>query len=417
MDIFSEASSGSSGTNPFAGSDPSSVPFHSILTLNIQSAVPTLELVPPNYTLWLSFMNALLQSFAITDHVDGSVDARSRRSDPIWTQIDWCIIRWLYGSVSKDIAAAIRVDNPTAYILWTAIRTLFLSNRTQQGVHALEEFHSLFQGHLSIQEYCTRLKTIADTLADCGLRQDDKAIVTNMIRGLSRKFDHAVAVLTYDETKQPTFLQARTYLLREESRLTHLAAHDTATALYAGRAPAPPAPPAPAPAPPQAAPPSGGQRGRKRRKGTNGGGPPPPAAPAAPPRQPAPAASPVFNPWTGTFQAWPVQQRPPGTGVLGPRPAAFRFSATGYGAPSSAPGYGAPPSALGYGVAPSPTGYGAFPPAQYGPYSPVGSVLPAPAPAHAPTAGNPWETPALQHALLSMQQQPYSGGGDWFLDT
>lgn len=120
MDLLSEASS--SGTNPFAAADAPPVPLSTILTLNIYSQVPvTLEIVPPNYTLWLSFFTAPLQSFTITDHVDGTVDARSRRYDYAWTHVDWCIVRWLYETVSKEVVATIRQENPTAYVLWTSI--------------------------------------------------------------------------------------------------------------------------------------------------------------------------------------------------------------------------------------------------------------------------------------------------------
>lgn len=63
-----------------------------------------------------------------------------------------------------------------------------------------------------------------------------------MIRGHSRKFDHAVVNITYDDTCLPMFIQAQTYLLREESRLTHLATHETATTLYTDRASSAPTP-------------------------------------------------------------------------------------------------------------------------------------------------------------------------------
>lgn len=82
-----------------------------------------------------------------------------------------------------------------------------------------------------------RLKTLADTLADCGIPQDDRAIFSNMIHGLNRKFDHAVTNLTYDETHLSSFIQARSYLLHEGSHPAHLTAHNSATVLYAGRAP------------------------------------------------------------------------------------------------------------------------------------------------------------------------------------
>ncbi|XBH79020.1 hypothetical protein VPH35_105098 [Triticum aestivum] len=385
--------SGGSGTNPF-GDPPAASPsvnLSLILNLNIHSQIPiTLELQPPNYSQWHSFFHALIMSYNLKDHVDGTVDARTRLKDTEWTQVDWCIIRWLLGTVSGQIRGIVNHRNPTAYTLWTSIRQLFLSNRNQQGILALEEFHGLFQNDMSVTEYCTRLQTLADTLFDCAMPVTDRALVSNMLRGLSNKFAHAISTMTYDDSKLPTFLQARTYLLQEERRIDHAAANASATALYAGRAPpAPTQVQQPAPLPPPSYQPAGGhgasggggggQRGRKRRKGGNGGGsgghpapsPPAPPAPAYVQRAPYPGTAGV-NPWTGMFHAWPLTPRPSSAGVLGPRPAALGLTASGYQPP------------------------------------------PPPAAAAAPT---PWDTSALQAALLAMQQQPYTGGGDWILDT
>ncbi|XP_044435066.1 uncharacterized protein [Triticum aestivum] len=232
-------------------------------------------------------------SYGIYDHVDGTVDAKHRRHDIAWTQVDWCIVRWLYTMLSAELQGMVPQDQPSAFTLWTAICSLFLDNRTQRGLIALEEFHSLRQEHLSVMDYFTRLQTLADTLRDCDMAVTDRGLVSNMLRGLSNKFSHAIGTMTYDETKLPTFLQARSYLLQEERRIDRAAAHEPAT-------------PAPTPAPAPPAPPTNpgsfnnnnGQRGRKRRKGGNGGtgGSSPPAghggasghAPALPAGAPMP---------------------------------------------------------------------------------------------------------------------------------
>lgn len=279
MDFSDLTSGGSSNSNPFA-TLPSllSVPLSTILTLNIHGQIPvTLHLNPPNFKLWRSFFHALFMSYGIYDHIDGTVDAKHRRHDVAWTQVEWCIVRWLYAMISEELQGMVPQDQPSAYTLWTAICSLFLDNRTQRGLIALEEFHGLRQEHLSVMEYFTRLQNLADTLRDCDMAVTDRGLVSNMLRGLSNKFSHAITTMTYDETKLPTFLQARSYLLQEERRIDRAAAHEPATALHAAaRAPAAPTPaaaPPPAPAPPAtgSSNSNGGQRGRKRRKGGNGG--------------------------------------------------------------------------------------------------------------------------------------------------
>ena len=117
MDLSNLSSAGSGpGTNPFG--DPSSagpsVPLHLILSLNIALAKPiTLELQPPNYTTWSSFLHALLMSYNIQDHVNGTVDARNWLTDAVWTQINWCIIRWLLRSTSAQVRGALNPRDPT----------------------------------------------------------------------------------------------------------------------------------------------------------------------------------------------------------------------------------------------------------------------------------------------------------------
>jgi hypothetical protein len=55
------------------------------------------------------------------------------------------------------------------YISWHAIRGLFLDNSNQRTVSALQEFHNLFQGELSIYDYFSRLKHLVDLLCDVGV--------------------------------------------------------------------------------------------------------------------------------------------------------------------------------------------------------------------------------------------------------
>jgi hypothetical protein len=42
---------------------------------------------------------------------------------------------------------------PMAHALWTSLQGLFLDNADQRAVHALQEFHALFQADLSITDY------------------------------------------------------------------------------------------------------------------------------------------------------------------------------------------------------------------------------------------------------------------------
>jgi hypothetical protein len=67
----------------------------------------------------------------------------------------------------------------------TTITSQFLDNSLQRAVYAQQEFHSLFQGDMSISEYCGRLKCLADMLYDCGTAVSDPALIINTLCGLN----------------------------------------------------------------------------------------------------------------------------------------------------------------------------------------------------------------------------------------
>ena len=171
--------------------------------------------------------------------------------DPEWLQVDSCIVSWLYSTVSKDIWSDVYRPRSSAYTAWTAITRQFLNNSLQRAVYAQQELHSMFQGDMSISEYCGRLKSLADTLYDCGAAISDPALVINTLRGLNNKFSQAIAVLS-TMTPPPTFLYTKSYLLQEEHRIKYslqmeaqpalLAARDTPSTTKSASAPTPPSP-------------------------------------------------------------------------------------------------------------------------------------------------------------------------------
>ncbi|XP_062208904.1 uncharacterized protein LOC133910571 [Phragmites australis] len=226
-------SSASSLSNPFVVPEPTPLAAAAVQLVNIRAHVPViLEHDDANYNTWSTFFEMALRKFGLLDHVDGTVDARLRLHDADWTQIDYAIVSWLYTSVSKGVMDAVVHPHPTAFSLWTAIRGLFRDNAMQRAVYALQEFHSLYQGEMSVNAYCTRLKTLSDTLHDVGHPITDQALVINALRGLNSKFSHAIGVLT-SKLPPPTFLYTRSYLMQEETRMEHTAKMEATTALLA----------------------------------------------------------------------------------------------------------------------------------------------------------------------------------------
>jgi hypothetical protein len=161
--LSSSDASATHGLNPFVAQLP--IAASTVQLVNIPSHVPDiLDLKDSNYFAWSSFFELTFRKFSIFDHVDGTIDVQTRIYDAEWTKIDHCIVSWIYLTVSKDIRDMVFQRRTTAYALWMAVRGLFLNNATYRAVYALQDFHRLYQGELSVADYCCQLKKLADTL-------------------------------------------------------------------------------------------------------------------------------------------------------------------------------------------------------------------------------------------------------------
>ena len=71
----------------------------------------------------------------------------------------------------------------TAYFArtaWLGIEQQFLNNRESRAMLLDVEFRTLSQGILSIDDYCRKMKSMADALADFGEPINDRTLVLNV---------------------------------------------------------------------------------------------------------------------------------------------------------------------------------------------------------------------------------------------
>jgi hypothetical protein len=124
------------------------------------------------------------------------------------------------------------VHNPylMAYIIWCMICVLFLDNANPHVIYVLLDFHNLFQGELSINDYFNCLKHIVDLMCDVGHPMSYSTMVINDWRGLNYKFIHAISMLTACKTLS-TFLFTWDSLLQEEDIQLHTVKMEAASAI------------------------------------------------------------------------------------------------------------------------------------------------------------------------------------------
>jgi hypothetical protein len=96
-----------------------------------------------------------------------------------------------------------------------AIHALYHDNQLQCAVFYEAKFHNLYQGDLSITDYCAKLKSLTDNLCDVGQPISKPSQVLNLLCGLNPKYCQAISAIN---SRHPphTFLSIRSHLLMEE---------------------------------------------------------------------------------------------------------------------------------------------------------------------------------------------------------
>jgi hypothetical protein len=57
-------------------------------------------------------------------------------------------------------------------------------------LHLDATFCNFLQGDLSVSDYCRKMKSVANTLADLGCAISDRNLFLNVLQGLNKWYDH-----------------------------------------------------------------------------------------------------------------------------------------------------------------------------------------------------------------------------------
>jgi hypothetical protein len=210
--MASPASFGSSSPHSDIAA-PQSAPIAVVQQVNIRSIVPVLlDLADSNYSQWRCFFDSVLGKFGLKEHVTAPPPMAQRDAD--WRQADCCVTNWIYTALIKVVFDIVYKPRASSFTIWTNIEGLFRDNELQCTVYLEAEFRTLQQGDLSMTEYCSCLKQLADNLHDVGQPVYEPSQVLNLLRGLNTKYRHVKQVIT---SKFPphTIMSARSYLLLE----------------------------------------------------------------------------------------------------------------------------------------------------------------------------------------------------------
>ena len=224
---------------------------------NIKNLIPIiLDLQSSNYSKWRGYVLLILGRFELKDHVLSDV---SRFDDPAWSRMDCVVVSWLFNTISPDLLDVIyERDGISARAAWLGIEQQFLNNRESRAMLLDAEFRTLSQGALSIDDYCRKMKGMADALADLGEPVHDRTLVLNILRGLNERFQFMAQFITRQKPF-PSFADVRADLRLAELNMAPSTPPSAPVTSTSSKPPA--SQPASGPAPPRSPQNTGGGLG------------------------------------------------------------------------------------------------------------------------------------------------------------
>nr|GFA13627.1 hybrid signal transduction histidine kinase M [Tanacetum cinerariifolium] len=135
-----------------------------------------------------------------------------------WDKQDDLVKVWILGTLEESLQDQVVTTPGNAKALWDHIKDLFHDNKDARAITLDGELRSIKLGSLTINAYCTKIKAMADRLANLGEKVSDKKLVMYALNGLDTLYK-GIARLIRHSQPLPKFETARNMLLLEESNL------------------------------------------------------------------------------------------------------------------------------------------------------------------------------------------------------
>ncbi|PWA70588.1 hybrid signal transduction histidine kinase M [Artemisia annua] len=158
----------------------------------------------------------LLVRLGLKSHVEK--EASSSEPNPEWCKLDDLIKMWILGLLCDSLQEHVVSTPGNAKALWDHIQGLFHDNKDARAIALDNELRSIKIGTMSINEYCTKIKSLADRLKNLGSVVSDKNLVTYAVNGLDSRYQTIVKIIRHREPL-PSFETARSMLLLDESTM------------------------------------------------------------------------------------------------------------------------------------------------------------------------------------------------------
>lgn len=162
---------------------------------NIKSCIPVvLDYEGTQFNNWATLFKLHCRANLVIDHIlpppttpvssTASV-ADEAAAKALWDRLDDIVRQWIYGTISNDLLNTIIDQDDTAAEAWSRLLCLFQDNKSARALALDTKFtNTKLVDFPNVKAYCTRLKVLADSLANVGHKVPEERLVLRLLRGL-----------------------------------------------------------------------------------------------------------------------------------------------------------------------------------------------------------------------------------------
>ncbi|GJV17581.1 hybrid signal transduction histidine kinase M [Tanacetum coccineum] len=144
------------------------------------------------------------------------VETNTAPTNPEWCQLDDLIKIWILGSLCDSLQEQVVTISGNTKAIWDHLKDLFHDNKDAKAINLDNELRSIKIGKITVNEYCTKIKAMANRLKNLGCKVSEKNLVIYAVNGLDSRFATLVEIIRHREPL-PTFETVRNMLILKES--------------------------------------------------------------------------------------------------------------------------------------------------------------------------------------------------------
>ncbi|XP_060190504.1 uncharacterized protein LOC132619691 [Lycium barbarum] len=152
---------------------------------NIKSCIPiVLDYEGSQYNDWATLFKLHCRANLVIDHIlppasptmpPPASAAEKLTAKALWEQLDDIVRQWIYGTISNNFLNTIIHQEDTAAEAWNSLVHHFQDNKSARALALDAKFtNTKLVDFLNVKAYCTRLKFLADNLANVGHKVSDE---------------------------------------------------------------------------------------------------------------------------------------------------------------------------------------------------------------------------------------------------